>query len=265
MADAAKALEHDRSWLSRIENAEVKVHPNTVRLILGLYGVEVEAIEAVANVARETKERGWQQDYADATPEWFSTYIGLERDASVIRTLEVQVFPGWMQTEDYARALLYEAPMPPTAEEIERRVKLRMARRELLTKEDPPMIRLVLEEAVLHKQVGGKRCLAEQIQRCLEIAELPNVDVQVLPFEVGAHAGCDGRFILMDFPPLPPPYPDTTRASVVYLDTLTFARYLEKPNELAAYSAAFERICSAALHPRRSAELIRRIASGLTD
>jgi transcriptional regulator with XRE-family HTH domain len=264
LVEAAKKLEHDRSWLSRIENAEVKAHPTTVRLILGLYEVEEPAIEAVANVARETRERGWHQDYADAMPEWFSTFIGLERDASLIRTFE-HLVPGWLQTEDYARALMYQAPMPPPAEEIERRVMLRMARRELLTKEDPPQIRVVLDEAALRRLVGGKQVMAHQIERALEVGAMPNVDIQVLPFEAGAHAGADGRFIYMDFPPLPQPYPETTRTSVVYLDTLTFARYLEKPNELALYGAAFERICSAALDTKRSAEFMRTIANGLIE
>ncbi len=264
VTDAAKALDHDRSWLSRIENAEVKCHPNTVRLILGHYEVEHDAIEAVAAVARETRERGWYQDYTDAMPEWFGVYVGLEADASVIRSYEAQVIPGILQTEDYARALAYAAPTPEPAAATERRIQLRMARQAVLRRDDPPQLRVVLDEAVVRRMVGGQDVMRTQLEHLIEISTAPNVDIMLLPFEVGAHAGCDGRFILMDFPPLPPPYPETTRTSVVYLDTLTFAKYLEKPSELAAYSAAFERVCSAALGPAQSERLLRTMAKDMT-
>lgn len=262
--EAAKLLEHDRSWLSRIESAEVKCHPTTVRLILGLYGVEPAAIEAVAVVARETRERGWYQDYTDAMPDWFAGYVGLETDASVIRTYESQVMPGILQTEAYARALAFAAPLPEPTAATERRIELRMARRAVLDRDDPPQLRVVLDEAVLRRTVGGKAVMREQIDHLIEIAQAPTVDILVLPFEVGAHAGCDGRFILMDFPPLPPPYPETTRTSVVYVDTLTFGKYLEKPTELATYAAAFERLCSSALDAGRSESFLRTIAKDLT-
>lgn len=264
ITDAAKALEHDRSWLSRIESAEVKVHPNTVRLILSLYGVEDEAIEAVANVARETRERGWYQDFTDAMPDWFRNYVGLEYDASMIRTYECQVVPGILQTEGYARALAYAAPTPEPAAATERRIRLRMERRKLLERDDPPQLRVVLDEAVICRTVGGRQVMREQLERLIEVGQMPNVEINILPFDHGAHAGCDGRFIVMDYPPLPSPYPETTRTSVVYLDTLTFGKYLEKPSELAAYSAAFERICLAALGPDASETTLRTMAKKLT-
>lgn len=264
VTEAAKALDHTASWLSRIESAEVKCHPNDVRLILGLYGVEAEAIEAVAAVAKETRERGWYQDYTDAMPDWFGNYVGLESDASMIRTYECQVVPGLLQTESYARALAYAAPMPEPAAATERRIDLRMARRNMLTREDPPQLRVILDEAVPRRTVGGTTVMREQIGHLIEIAQMPTVDIFLLPFDVGAHAGCDGRFIIMDFPPLPLPYPETTRTSVVYIDTLTFGKYLEKPSELALYSAAFERLCGASKSAVETIRELRTMAKSLT-
>ena len=126
--DAAQRVDHDGSWLSRVETAEVRPHPNDVRALLALYGVEDDQAEAVIAVTRQAKQRGWWQRYSDVLPDWFAAYVGMESEASVIRTYECQMFPGLLQDEAYARSVFQAGPIPLRDDEVERQVSLRMER-----------------------------------------------------------------------------------------------------------------------------------------
>ena len=162
-SDAARRVDHDSSWLSRIENAEVRPHPNDVRALLDLYGVTGEQAEAVIAVARQAKQRGWWQRYGDAVPDWFASYVGMESEASVIRSYQCQMVPGLLQTEDYARAAFQGAPVPMRDDEVERQVSLRMERQAILTSDAPPMLRMVVDEAAVRRLVGGAEVIRGQI------------------------------------------------------------------------------------------------------
>ncbi|WP_230394324.1 helix-turn-helix domain-containing protein [Plantactinospora alkalitolerans] len=261
-AEAARGVDHDASWLSRIETAEVRPHPNDVRALLALYGVKGDQAEAVITVARQAKQRGWWQRYSDVLPDWFAAYVGMESEASVIRTYECQMVPGLLQTEEYARAAFEGAPVPMRDGEVERQVSLRMERQAILTSEDPPMLRVVIDEGAARRMVGGPGVLQRQLNRLVEESTRSNVQIQLLPYSAGV--GFDGSFVILDFPPMPEPYPDAVEERVVYVDTLTGALYLEQPGEVAAYAAAHEQLQALALAPNPTRDTLRAVAADLS-
>ncbi len=254
-------MDHDASWLSRIESAEVRPHPNDVRALLSLYGVDGEPAEAVIAVARQAKQRGWWQRYTDVLPDWFSTYVGMESEASVIRTYECQMVPGLLQTEDYARAAFRGAPIPMRDDEVERQVALRMERQAVLTFDEPPLLRVVIDEGAVRRMVGGPAVMKEQISRLVQESNRSNVQILLLPYSAGV--GFDGSFVILDFPPLPAPYPDAAEDRMVYVDTLTGALYLERPAEVSAYSAAYEQLQALALGPKVTRDTLSTIVADL--
>jgi hypothetical protein len=254
-------VDHDASWLSRIESAEVRPHPNDVRALLSLYGVDGEPAEAVIAVARQAKQRGWWQRYTDVLPDWFSTYVGMESEASVIRTYECQMVPGLLQTEDYARAAFRGAPIPMRDDEVERQVALRMERQAVLTFDEPPLLRVVIDEGAVRRMVGGPAVMKEQISRLVQESNRSNVQILLLPYSAGV--GFDGSFVILDFPPLPAPYPDAAEDRMVYVDTLTGALYLERPAEVSAYSAAYEQLQALALGPKVTRDTLSTIVADL--
>ncbi|MEQ4301642.1 helix-turn-helix transcriptional regulator [Plantactinospora sp. B6F1] len=261
-SEAARRVDHDASWLSRIETAEVRPHPNDVRALLTLYGVEGDQAEAVITVARQAKQRGWWQRYSDVLPDWFAAYVGMESEASVIRTYECQMVPGLLQTEEYARAAFQGAPVPMQDGEVERQVSLRMERQAILTGDDPPMLRVVIDEGAARRMVGGPEVLQRQLNRLVEDSTRSNVHIQLLPYAAGV--GFDGSFVILDFPPMPAPYPDAAEDRMVYVDTLTGALYLEQPGEVTAYAAAHEQLQALALAPKPTRDTLRAIAADLS-
>lgn len=252
---------HDASWLSRIEIADVRPHPNDVRALLALYGVTGDEAEAVIDVARQAKQRGWWQQYSDVLPAWFTTYVGMESEASMLRIYECQMVHGLLQTEEYARAVFQGAPVPMRDTEVERLVALRMERQAILGSENQPALRVILDEAAARRAVGGPKVLRAQIERLLQESERNRLQIQILPFSAGT--GFDGSFTILDFPALPAPYPDAAEDRLVYIDTLTGALYLEQPAEVASYATAFEQLCAMALSPAESRDRLRGITQEL--
>ena len=259
--EAARRVDHDASWLSRIETAEVRPHPNDVRALLSLYGVDGEQAEAVIAVARQAKQRGWWQRYTDVLPDWFTNYVGMESEASVIRTYECQMVPGLLQTEDYARSAIQGGPILMRDDEVERQVALRLERQSILVSDEPPLLRVVIDEGAARRMVGGPAVMTAQIKRLIAESQRGTIQLLVLPYAAGV--GFDGSFVILDFPPLPAPYPDAAEDRMVYVDTLTGALYLEHPGELSAYSAAYEQLQALSLGPKESRATLSRILAEL--
>jgi transcriptional regulator with XRE-family HTH domain len=263
-AEVAKQVNHDASWLARIERAEVRAHPDAVTRLLDLYGIEGPQAAAVLELAASASSRGWWHVYTRAMPEWFGKLIGLEGAASVIRNWENGVIPGLLQTEDYARAVIRAAPLPAQTKDVDRFVKLRMERQELLKAENPPELRFVLDESVVRRPIGGRKVMRGQVERILTLTEAyANVKVMILPFEAGVHTGVDGSFILLEFPPAPDGLPDSIDPRVVYVDNLVSALYLEEPDQLMRYAAAWDSLCSQALSADASRNAMRKLAEEL--
>src|SRR5690606_34758935 len=200
--------------------------------------------------AREARQKGWWHPYSTVLT---GAYVGLEAAAGSIRAYEQQVVPGLLQTEEYARALIRAARPDITAEEVEKRVRVRRNRQSLLSQDDPIDLWVVLDETVVSRPVGGDAVMRDQLEYLVKAADLPNVTLQILPFEAGAHAGMDGTFTILDFPEPGDP-------AVVYAENATGGLFLEKPEELQKYVFIFDHIRAAAMRPEESVDLIAKLA-----
>jgi transcriptional regulator with XRE-family HTH domain len=229
--------------------------PRDVRDLCDLYGVTDEAErDRMITVAVEAKQPAWWQSY-DLL---YETYVGLEADALAISAFQSSVVHGLLQTAEYARAG-HERSIPRfSPDRIERQIEAKLIRQRILVRDNPPRLAVVLDEAALHRMVGGRLVMAEQLAKILEMSALPNVVVQVLPFEQGAHPGLETNFTIFD---LPEPAPD-----VVYVEGFMGAIYLERPDDLKRSHEVFSRLQSMALSPQDTASRIsyeqQKIAGG---
>ncbi|MQA61107.1 MAG: helix-turn-helix domain-containing protein [Actinophytocola sp.] len=249
--EVSERLECSSSKISRIETGHVGVTPRDVRDMLELYGLTGDDKEALVQLAREARNRGWWYAYGEV---FTGAFVGLEADASSLRTFQALIVPGLLQTERYANSVI--RAMRPDADETEvtRRVTARMERQRLLTEPSPPEYWAVIDEAVLHRCVGGPEVMAEQLARLLKLAALPHVTIQVVPFSAGAHPGMEGPFLILGFPEQADP-------DVVYVDNTTSGAYLELPADVRRYALMFDHLRAAALKPDDSVELIAGFAA----
>jgi hypothetical protein len=250
--EAGKAIRASAWKIHRLENGQVSFKERDVVDLLRRYGVtDPDEVAGFLVLVREANTPGWWQPYGDVVPQWFRTYVDLESAASLIRTYEGQFVPGLLQTDDYMRAVVHGAHLE-SSEEVGRRVRLRMARQTLLSQEDPPRLWAVLDEAALRRPVGGREVMRGQLERLIDITKLPNVTLQVLPFDVGAHPAMASSFTILRFAGRELP-------DVVYFEHLTRALYLDKRDEVERYLDIMERLCVAAEPPARTVEILEGI------
>ena len=236
VAAAAEAIRATHSKISRLERGRSGAKQRDVADLLSLYGLTDEAQrEELLALARQANTPGWWQPYNDILPSWFELYLGLEKAASIIRLYEVQFVHGLLQTEDYARAVILIANAHAPAEEIERRVSVRMKRQLLLTQPDAPQVWAVLDEAALRRWPAGPEVMRAQLKHLLQVTELPNVTLQIAPFDVGPHAAAGGPFTILRFPE--PDLPD-----MVYLEQLNSAVYLDHPDDVIDYVTVMDQL-----------------------
>jgi len=255
--EAAEAIRASEWKIHRLENGQVGFKDRDIVDLLRLYQVtDPEEVAEFVTLAREANTPGWWRHYGDLLPSWFRTYVDLEAAAALIRTYEGQFVPGLLQTDDYMRAVVRGAHLEDNSEEVGRRVRLRMARQTLLTREQPPRLWAVVDEAALRRPVGGREVMRSQLERLLEASKLPNVTLQVLPFAAGAHAAMVGSFSILRFG-------DQELPDVVYLEHLTSASYLSKTDEVDRYLHVMESICVRAAAPDRTAELLGKFLDEL--
>jgi DNA-binding XRE family transcriptional regulator len=250
--EAAQAIRASEWKIHRLENGQVGFKERDIVDLLDRYEVtDPDEVDEILTLAREANTPGWWQHYGDVLPPWFRTYVDLESAATLIRTYEGQFVPGLLQTDDYIRAVVRGAHLE-SAEEVGRRVRLRMARQTLLTRDHPPRLWAVVDEAALRRPVGGPGVMKGQLERLLDATELPNVTLQVLPLDTGAHPAMVGSFSVLRFP-------DQELPDVVYLEHLTGASYLNKPDEVDQYLHVMESICVRAAAPDQTVELLNRL------
>ena len=251
--EAGEAIRASEWKIHRLENGQVGFKERDIIDLLRLYEVTdpSEIAEFVA-LTREANAPGWWQHYGDLLPQWFRTYVDLESAAALIRTYEGQFIPGLLQTDDYMRAVVQGAHLNESSEELGRRVRLRMARQTLLTREHPPRLWAVVDEAAMRRPVGGPEVMRGQLERLIDASKLPNITLQVLPFGAGAHPAMVGSFTVLRFP-------DEELPDVVYLEHLTNAVYLDKRDEVERYLDVMESLCDDSEHPGRTVELLERI------
>ena len=233
--DAARAIEVTPLTVRRIEKAEVGLRIPYVRELLHTYGVPESEVEDFLSMAREANQPGWWYSYRDVLPEWFSAYVSLESEASVIRLYEPHYVPGLLQTHDYAAALMHIGFPNETKEDIDRRVALRLKRQDLLAKSDAPAVWAVLDETVLRRPVGGAEVMRAQIDRLNEALDMPKVRIQILRYSVGAHPGAFGPFhhFRFGFSELP---------DVVYTESLVGSVYVDQPADVVTYLEVMDRM-----------------------
>jgi transcriptional regulator with XRE-family HTH domain len=255
--EAGHAVGWSESKISRIETGRVGVRQPDLERLLDLYEVSGEPRTALLALRRQATHRGWWHSYADALPAYFEDYVGLEDGAKSLWTYQNQLVHGLMQTEDYAAAVIRAAQASAGSDEVERQLAARATRQALLTAAPPLAVCAVLDEAVLRRQVGGPSTMRVQLTRTQEIGALPNVTLQVLPFDAGAHASMGTSFEILQFP-------EPGDSAIVYLEDQTTSQYLETAADIERYTLVFDHVRASALSSERSADFISQVARGMT-
>jgi hypothetical protein len=250
---AGYEIRASRSKISRMENGRVSFKDRDVADLLTLYGVTDEQKRAsMLSLARQANTPGWWSKYGDVLADWFEAYLGLEGAASVIRTFELQFVHGLFQTEAYARAVTLLGYRTAPGEEIDRRVSMRLKRQDLLTSAEPPQVWSVVDEAALRRPVGGRAVMRAQLKRLTEVAELPHITIQVVPFGRGGHAAASGSFTILRFR-------EPELLDVVYIEQLTSALYLDNRDDVDHYMEVMNNLSAEALTPGRTARFLTEI------
>jgi transcriptional regulator with XRE-family HTH domain len=251
--EVGEKLECSASKISRVETMRVGVTPRDARDLLELYGVSTEQGDELVQLAREARRKGWWEAYSDVIT---SPFLGLEAEASSLRTYNAMLIPGLLQTEEYIRALIREgAPCMP-ASEAERRVAVRMARKALLTDEHPPDLWVVLDEGALRRPVGGPAVMRRQIEHLVAVSARPNITLQVIPFSAGSYPGMGGPFVIMAFA-------NPADSDVVYVESAKNSFFLESPDDVDNYALRFGDMAATAMSKDESVRLLADVAGGL--
>jgi transcriptional regulator with XRE-family HTH domain len=250
---AAYEIRASRSKISRMEHGRVGFKIRDVDDLLTLYGVHDRQVRArLLAIAEQANTPGWWSKYDDILPGWFEAYLGLEGAASVIRSFDLQFVYGLFQTEAYARAVTSLGNKTASAEEIDRRVSVRLKRQNVLTLPDPPQVWSIMDEAVLRRPVGGRKVMRDQLAHLIEVANLPLVTIQVVPFASGGHAAAGGSFTVLRFA-------EAEVADVVYIEQLTSALYLDSLEDVEHYLEVMNDLSTEAFTPARSAAFLAEI------
>ena len=251
--DVSERTGKDRSTLYRLENAQQRPQRSTLIQLLDLYGTGPQQRADLLALLREASQRGWMQPHRSDLPEIYSDYISFESEARSVSNYESLFIPGLLQTEDYTRAVIRGILPHASTAQVDSRVTARMERQALLTADNPPQLWAIMDEAAARRIVGGPAVMREQLARLRDMAALPNVTVQVIPYDAGAHPGMPGSFIVLEFP-------DPADQSLVYIDSMAGDLFLEDDREIRRYILMFEHLRAAALRPDESVTLLAAIA-----
>jgi transcriptional regulator with XRE-family HTH domain len=250
--EVAERLLVSQSKISRLENGRRSISQRDVRDLCGVYEVDDQRlVDSLMQMAKDSRQQGWWHAFGDIP---YSVYIGLETDAESLRTYEPQIITGLLQTRSYAEALIQGALPETSAADIEKRVQVRIRRQERVTAETNPLrLWVVLDEASLHRVVGSRQIMREQLEHVAEMSLLPHITVQVLPFDVGAHPGINGQYSILEFS-------DAADSSVVYIEGVTSDLYLEKAQDVQKYTVMYEHLRAQALNVEQSRRRIEDVA-----
>ena len=258
LEEVAEQLGLAPSTLSRIETGKAPTKSAYLTAMLGMYGVDDPgARKVLVDMAREGHRKGWWSIYDDVLPSGFDIYVGLEAEASGLRSYETVVVHGLVQTTDYALAVLRELRPRDSEEQITRVVDLRMQRQRLLDQDPPLDLWLILDEGAIRRNIGGAEVMRPQLEHLIQASRWSNVTLQVLAFASGAHAGLTGPFSILEFP-------ERSDEDVAYTESVGGMIYLEKEREVRQCAEAFDRMRAAALSPAASVELIQRVSDELS-
>ncbi len=254
--DVAEKLLCSATKISRLETGARRPSLRDVRDLSQLYGVDDPTSAELMTLARQAREQGWWTQYSDLD---LNPYIGLEQAAVAITSYTMYYVPGLLQTEDYARAIIKAIARKIDPDIHEQRVEARLRRQQLLESANPPRYRVLLDEAVLRRTVGGPKLMAAQLDKILQAERGGKVTVQIIPFDIGAHAAQDSNFILFEFEE------NTNQSPVVFVEGLQGHQYFEKPADIARYREALEYLRDSALSPRDSVRLVTEVQRAYAD
>jgi transcriptional regulator with XRE-family HTH domain len=243
--DAAAAIRGSNSKISRIERGKAPFKPRDLGDLLRLYGVSDDELLALAELANR---QNWWADYTDILPAHFTTYLGFEQSASLLRGYDAQVVPGLLQTADYARALIEATGVPFTKENTDRLIELRMRRQRALRRDDPPRLWVILDEAVLRRPVGGAETMRGQFRHLIDAAALPNVTIQVLRFGACAPVAT-GSFVTLRFR-------ENELSDMVFVNHMIGGCSTDKPAEVSRYWDTLNRMSLLAEQPDPSLAIL---------
>lgn len=244
--------------LWRIETAKVRPHRRNLLALLDLYGVTDEKRRsALVELSHDADQVGWLQQYENELTEQYLAYVSFESEARSVRNYESLFVPGLLQTEAYARAILTGVVPLATEREVEHRTRVRMQRQAVLRRDDPLQLWAVIDEAALHRMVGGLPVMREQLEALVVMARMPHVTLQVIPFGAGAHPGMPGSFVILDFP-------DPADRELVHVDGMTSAQFLERESEIRHFTLTFQHLVASALNLADSMALLHRRIDALS-
>jgi len=257
--DVAGRLDWHPTKVTRIETGQwTRLNVRDVRDLLDLYGVTDEAQrEALVQLARDARQRGWWHTYGDVLPSEYTHFIGLEAETASVRTYQQVLVPGLLQTEDYARAVIGAFRSHDTSTELDRRIAVRHERQRRVIEDRSLDLWAVLGEGVVRQLVGSPAVTSAQLRFLVEASDLPNVTIQVLPYSAGAHGAMVGAFEILGFP-------DPVDPDVVYLENMASALFLEDPADISRYVQVFDYLRAAALSPQATRAMLTAAAEEFT-
>jgi transcriptional regulator with XRE-family HTH domain len=247
--DVAQRTGINEATLYRLETARVRPQRRTLMGLLDLYGVEDPQRSEILALSKQADEQGWLRPYHADLPDEYTAYISFEAEGRSVRNYESSFIPGLLQTADYARAVIRGVLPSATTKEVDQRVRARIERQHVFTKERPLELWAIVDEAALRRLVGGAEVMTAQLRHLLSMIEQPYVTLQVIPFAAGAHPGMPGSFVLMDFPAAEDP-------SVIYIDSMAGDLFLEAEADIRRYEQIFDHLRAMAQSPDDSRALI---------
>ncbi len=243
--EVALRLGFSRSKVSRLENGRRGASDVDIRQLCELYQVDDEHRLRLSELAAEGRQRMERPPFS--LPH--SDYIELEAEAEAISDYGLAIVPGLLQTPEYARAIVSTGVPAQQQRIVDERVQTRMARQQRLCVEEAPAFEAILDESVLHRVVGNPDIMVGQLRRLLEMSQLPNVTIRVVPYDVGIVPAGVNKFIILHFEL--PDVPD-----VVLIEDLTDHHYLEEPHEVGTYKSIFQILTTIALDSMATRDII---------
>ncbi|MER6170228.1 helix-turn-helix transcriptional regulator [Streptosporangium sp. NPDC001681] len=256
MQEVAERMELTAASISRIETGRRGIRPRDLRAFLDMYEVPEADRDPMLALSREARQRGWWQNYGDVLPGEYATLIGLEAEATSVKTYQQTLVPGLLQTADYARAVVAATRPGDAAEEIERRVSVRMERQKRLADDNPLELSVILGEGVVRQHVGTAEITASQLKHLAEAGRQPNIMIQILPYRAGAHQAMTGSFNIVGFPA-------PSDLDVIYLENMSSGLYLEDSADVRRYVAVFDYLRAAALSPADTMVMLMNASNNL--
>lgn len=258
LKEVSKRLGCSLSHVGHLETGRNLPAQAELEVLLDFYqvGERIPSFVELRSAARGAKD--WWEPFKGAAPAWFDLFLGLESAAAQIESYDPLVVAGLFQTRAYAEAVIRAGRPELADEEVARRVDLRLARQDVLTREpEPPTVWSILDESVLYGTAGKPAVMREQLEHLVKLSELPNVTILVLPMGVRPHAGANGHVIMLSFPDL------MSAPAVVYTDGLVQGSYYQSPADVLAHRNALTRLHNVADNPEESRARIRRRAEEL--